>query len=135
MNNDGYAAHDAAMDVQDGTQILRSIARTAVWVASNDSLLITRLARRLDADDRIDVLGYSPADDARLAAHLAEHRPAVLLVDLPGGYESGCLTEALKFHAALAPRVVLLVKRSTPELIEAILRNRLHGYVCTDTAL
>jgi len=122
------------MNVQDGTKILRGIARIAVWVASNDSRLITRIARRLDADDRIDVLGYSPADDARLARHLAEHRPAVLLVDLPASQESGRLSESLKFHSALAPRVLLLVETATPALVEGILRHRLHGYLCSDTA-
>jgi len=105
-----------------------------VWGASNDSLLITRIARRLDADDRIDVLGYSPADDARLAANLADRRPAVLLVDWLGSAASAHVADAMKFHAALAPRVLLLVRAPTPALIEAILRHRLHGYLCVDTA-
>jgi DNA-binding NarL/FixJ family response regulator len=95
--------------------------------------LKTRLLGGLPQHANITVLGHCDADDESLAAQLAEQRPDLLLIDWLGTTRPDRVPSVMKYYAALAPRVLLLVETPTVGIVEGILKHRLHGYLQFDS--
>jgi DNA-binding NarL/FixJ family response regulator len=121
--------------MQDASNLRSTVATTAVWLASNSAELKARLLCHWRAHPHVAVLGDCAADDASLAARLAERRPDLLLIDWLGTARAGRVPSVMKYDAALAPRVLLLVDKPTASLIEGILKHRLHGYLRFDSCV
>jgi two-component system nitrate/nitrite response regulator NarL len=125
----------AALEMQDASNSRQAIAPTAIWLASSCASLKERLLSALRERPDISVLGHCAADDSSLATQLAEQRPDLLLIDWLGTNHPDRAPSVLKYYAALAPYVLLLVATPTASLVEGILKHRLHGYLRFDSTV
>jgi DNA-binding NarL/FixJ family response regulator len=106
-----------------------SPGQTAVWLASNSESFRSALLSALASHPQVLLLGHCGADDPSLALRLAERRPDLLLIDWLGTTRAGRVPYVMKYYAALAPHVLLLVHAPTAGIVEGILKHRLHGYL------
>ncbi len=109
--------------------------RLTVWIASNDAVIRSGVAQRLAVEPDIQVLGACPSDDLALALQLSERRPFLVLIDWLDGPMRRRAGRAARHYASLAPRVLLLARSPGAALVETILRHRLHGFLCAETAI
>ena len=102
---------------------------TGIWLATNSALLRERLLATLPQHPEFELLGDCYPHDTSFARRIAESQPQVLLVDWPPTGRRRRGFGALRQVASFAPKVLLLVDSAPDELVEAILKHRLHGYL------
>ena len=102
---------------------------TGIWLATNSAPLRERLLGTLPQHPEFELLGDCYPHDASLERQIAASRPQVLLVDWPPTGRPRRGLAALRQVASFAPKVLLLVDSAPDELVEAILKHRLHGYL------
>ena len=100
-----------------------------IWLATNSAPMRERLLATLPQHPELELLGDCYPHDTSFERQVAASRPQVLLVDWPPTGRRRRGFGALRQVASFAPKVLLLVDSAPDELVEAILKHRLHGYL------
>ena len=102
---------------------------TGIWLATDSAPLRERLLAALPQHPEFELLGDCCPHDASFARRIGESRRQVLLVDWPPTGRHRRALAALRQVASFAPKVLLLVDSAPDDLVESILKHRLHGYL------